>query len=370
MNKKVIYTIICTIAIVIATVAVGYYHDPSMPSAASSGTHDVTDMTGRTVTVPNNITRVVGLNYGALRLITYMNASSMVCGVEQTEIDIAGRPYAMAHPEYANLPVIGPQFGGDPELIAAQNPDVVFITDTTRTNLDSLQNQLGIPVIGLIYGGLDNGETRQIFYDSLTLIGKVLHMEKRATDVIGYINGLIIDLNARTIKIAETDKSTVYIGGLSSRGTHGFTSTSAFYAPFTLTNSKNVVTSEMANNSTQVVNIDVEVLPTLNPDVIFVDYNGLSLCQMDVQTHGDVYGQLDAIKNSRIYGVMGYNWYALNFDVALTDAYYVGTVLYPDQFADVDPAQKANEIYAFLCGAPIYDQMVEIYGPFGPVNVK
>src|SRR5690606_3893864 len=97
--------------------------------------------------------------------------------------------------------------------------------------------QLGIPVTGLIYGGLDNGETRQIFYDSLTLIGKVLHMEKRATDVIGYINGLIIDLNARTIKIAETDKSTVYIGGLSSRGTHGFTSTSAFYAPFTLTNS-------------------------------------------------------------------------------------------------------------------------------------
>ncbi len=327
-------------------------------------------MAGRTVTVPNNVSKVVGLNYGALRLITYMDASDLVCGVEQVEISLDGRPYAMAHPEYADLPVIGPQFGGDPELIAAQKPDVVFITDTATSNLDSLQSQLGIPVVGIVYGGLDTPDSVQTFYDSLTLLGQVLHKEDRATAVISYVSGLMSDLQTRTSNIPDSEKQTVYIGGLSSRGLHGFTSTSAFYSPFTMTNSKNVVTSELAKNSTQVVNVDVEAIPGLNPDVIFVDYNGLSLCQQDVKDHADVYDQLDAIKEDRVYGLMGYNWYALNFDVALTDAYYVGAVLYPNHFADINPTQKADEIYTFLCGAPLYEQMVQITGAFGPVTLK
>jgi iron complex transport system substrate-binding protein len=327
-------------------------------------------MAGRTVTVPNDVSRIVGLNYGALRLITYLEASDLVCGVEQIENPLDGRPYAMAHPEYLNLPVIGPQFGGDPELIAAQNPDVVFITDTATSNLDSLQSQLGIPVVGIVYGGLDTPDSVQTFYDSLTLMGQVLHKEDRATAVINYVSGLMSDLQTRTSNIPDSQKPTVYIGGLSSRGLHGFTSTSAFYSPFTMTNSKNVITPDMAQNSTQVVNIDMEALPGLNPDVLFVDHNGLSLCQQDVNDHADVYEQLDAIKNNCVYGLMGYNWYALNFDVALSDAYYVGTVLYPDQFADINPPQKADEIYTFLCGAPLYDQMVQLTGEFGPVALK
>jgi iron complex transport system substrate-binding protein len=369
MNKVSLSALICIIIIAVSAIVVAFYYNPSPASNLTQSTQKVTDMTGRTVTVPSEVNRVIGLNYGALRLITYMEASQLVCGVEQIETDLAGRPYAMAHPEYTTLPVIGPQFGGDPELIATQNPDVVFITDTTRTDLDSLQSQLKIPVIGLIYGGLDNAETRQTFYDSLTLIGKVLNNENRATQVINYVNNIINDLNDRTNNIANIDKPSVYVGGLSMRGNHGFTSTSANYAPFTLTNSKNVITLEMTNNSTQVVNIDVEALPNLNPDIVFIDYNGLILCQQDIQTHKDVYNQLDAIKNNQTYGVMGYNWYALNFDVVLTDAYYIGTILYPTQFADIDPAQKANEIYTFLCGAPLYSQMVELYGPFEPIII-
>ncbi len=378
MNKAAIYAIVCIVIIVAsAGVALTYYQPASpasstspSPSETSQPTHQVTDMAGRTVTVPNDVSRIVGLNYGALRLITYLEASDLVCGVEQIENPLDGRPYAMAHPEYLNLPVIGPQFGGDPELIAAQNPDVVFITDTATSNLDSLQSQLGIPVVGIVYGGLDTPDSVQTFYDSLTLMGQVLHKEDRATAVINYVSGLMSDLQTRTSNIPDSQKPTVYIGGLSSRGLHGFTSTSAFYSPFTMTNSKNVITPDMAQNSTQVVNIDMEALPGLNPDVLFVDHNGLSLCQQDVNDHADVYEQLDAIKNNCVYGLMGYNWYALNFDVALSDAYYVGTVLYPDQFADINPPQKADEIYTFLCGAPLYDQMVQLTGEFGPVALK
>jgi len=276
----------------------------------------------------------------------------------------------MAHPEYATLPVIGPSHGGDPELIAAQSPDVVFSTDAGSTNLDALQEQLGIPVVCIVYGGLDTSEKVQTFYDGLTLIGQVLHKEDRATEVIDYVSGLIDDLDSQTSSIPDSEKLSVYVGGLSARGTHGIVSTNAYYAPFTLTNSKNVITGEMVQGSTSVVSIDAEVIPGLNPDVIFIDFNGLSLCQDDVANHVDVYGSLDAIQNNCTYGVMGYNWYHLNYDVVLTDAYYVGSVLYADQFADIDPAEKADEIYTFLAGAPVYDKMVELYGSFGPVSLR
>ncbi|XHH09935.1 MAG: ABC transporter substrate-binding protein [Candidatus Bathyarchaeia archaeon] len=326
-------------------------------------------MVGRTVTVSNYVTKIVGVNYGCLRLLTYMEASSLVCGVEQTEATSNGRPYAMAHPEYANLTKIGPQFGGDPELIAAQQPDVVFVTDYSKTSADSLQSQLGIPVISITYGGLDTAESRQTLYDSFTLIGKVLHKEARATSLINYINGLVSDLNTRTSSIADANKPTVYIGGLSSRGAHGFTSTCASYAPFTLTNSKNVITLEMAKNSTSVVNVDFEALPSLNPQIIFVDYAGMTLIKSDVQAHLDIFNQLTAVTTGKTYGVLNYNSYTTNIDIALADAYYVGSVLYPSQFSDINPAQKADEIYTFMCGAPVYSQMSSLYGPFAPVSI-
>lgn len=368
-KTRLLAVTVVLVVVLIAAIIVAFKPNFSGTTEQQPETIQIIDMLGRNVTVPTNINRIVGVSPGCLRLLTYMDASAMVCGIEEFETDLAGRPYAMAHPEYATLPIIGPQFGGDPELIAAQSPDVVFSTDGVATNLDSLQEQLGIPVVGIVYGGLDTPEKIQDFYDGLTLIGNILHKEGRATEVVNYVNEIIDDLNSRTSSIPDSEKPSVYIGGLSSRGLHGVTSTNAYYAPFTLTNSKNVVTPAMVQESASVVNIDAEVIPSLNPNIIFIDYNGLSLCQEDIQNHMDVYGTLDAIQNNCTYGLLGYNWYHLNFDVVLTDAYYVGTVLYPDHFADIDPAQKADEIYTFLDGAPLYAEMAELYGPFAPVSL-
>lgn len=102
-------------------------------------------------------------------------------------------------------------------------------------------------------------------------------MEAHAGEVNTFVNDLIDDLNSRTVNVPESEKPSVYVGGLSSRGFHGMSSTCAYYAPFTLNDAKNVITPEMVNYATSVVNIDIEVLPSLNPEIIFVDYNGLSL---------------------------------------------------------------------------------------------
>ena len=49
----------------------------------------------------------------------------------------------------------------------------------------------------------------------------------------------------------------------------------------------------------------------------------------------------------------------------LVDAYVIGKILYPQQFAGVNLNQKADEIYQHLVGKPLAAKMVEIYGPQG-----
>ncbi|MCW4033767.1 MAG: iron ABC transporter substrate-binding protein [Candidatus Bathyarchaeota archaeon] len=371
VKKTHLIAVIAVVAVIlVAAIAVALTPNLSGNPEQEPETQEIVDMAGRTVTVPTEINRVVAVCSGCLRVLTYMDAADLICAVEETESDPTGRPYAMAHPEYASLPVIGPGHGGDPELIAAQNPDVIFCSDARSPDFDGLQAQTGIPVVCIVYGGLDTADEIQTFYDGLTLVGQILHKEDRATEVINYFNDIIDDLDSRTSDIPDSEKVSVYVGGLSSGGKHGIVSTNAYYAPFTLTNSKNVITDEMVDGSTSVVSIDAEIIPSLNPDIIFIDYYGLSLCQADVADHADVYGDLDAIKNNCTYGLIGYNWYHLNYGMVLTDAYYVGRVLYPDQFSDVDPEEKADEIYTFLVGAPCYDELAELYAPFGPVSLR
>nr|WP_054935512.1 MULTISPECIES: hypothetical protein [Moorella] len=38
----------------------------------------------------------------------------------------------------------------------------------------------------------------------------------------------------------------------------------------------------------------------------------------------------------------------------VADAYYAGKVIFPEKFNDIDPARKADEIYQFLLGQPLY----------------
>lgn len=342
-------------------------HPTSTPTPS---TRQVIDMAGRIVNVPTEINRIVAVNTGSLRLLTCLGASDLICAVEETEADSTGRPYALAHPEYADLPKVGQTHGGEPELIGAQTPDIVLKGEVDVANLNNLQTQLGIPVIGIVSPNINTPEGIQQFYDALTLVGNILQKEDRATEIITYVEGLIEDLDSRTSSVPDLEKLSVYIGGVSYRGNHGIVSTSSCYAPFDFTNVKNVVTLEMTGGATTTaVNIDLEILPTLNPDIIFITTDGLSLCQQDAANHLDIFESMNAIKNDCIYGIMPTSSYGSQFDVVLTDAYYVGSIVYPDQFADIDPAKKADEIYTFLYGVPLYEHMAASLGPFGPVQL-
>jgi propionate CoA-transferase len=97
----------------------------------------------------------------------------------------------------------------------------------------------------------------------------------------------------------------------------------------------------------------------------FIDGGGLALVQEDFRKKPEVYKALKAFVDDRVYALLPFNWYTTNIDTALADAYAIGKILYPKPFEDVDPEPKADEIYAFLVGKPVYPAMKKDYGVIG-----
>ena len=49
----------------------------------------------------------------------------------------------------------------------------------------------------------------------------------------------------------------------------------------------------------------------------------------------------------------------VNYETTLANSYFIGKILYPEQFEDIDPVKKADEIYSFVVGEPVFDLLKE-----------
>jgi iron complex transport system substrate-binding protein len=330
----------------------------SSSQVTESSTITVTDSFGREVTVPKNPDRVVCSGSGCLRYLTYLQAQDKIVGVddiEQKETIFDARPYSLANPQFRDYPLIG-EFRGndDPEKIVAVNPQVIFKTySTSPDDIDELSEKTGIPVIGLNYGDLTSG--RDEMSKSLRIMGEVMGKEERAENVITYFEEMINDLESRTADISEEDKKTTYVGGIAYRGPHGLQSTEPTYPPFVFVNALNVA----GDMGTEHADVAKEKIVEWDPEILFVDLSTLQTEPNAITELKDdpSYQDLISVKSEEVYGVLPYNWYSTNYGSVMADAYYVGKVLYPDKFSDIEPDAKADEIYTFLIGEPVFDKM-------------
>lgn len=335
----------------------------------------VTDLLGREVSVPARVERVIAIGPGALRLYVYAGNLDYVVGVEQIEVNgSTGRPYLLANPELAELPVIGqggPNNAPDPEKILGVAPDMIFSTYTTEASAaDELQAKTGIPVVVISYGTNGFGTTAifdQTVQDSLLLVGLIGGTLEKAQVAVDFIQQARQDLDDRTRDIAQEGKPSVYVGGLGAKGTHGIESTQGKYALLDVIHAHNVVDETGMSGS---IMVDKEKLLSWDPDLIFIDQGGFAAVVDDYRKNPIFYESLSAVQNGEIYAQLPYNYYNTNIDTAIADAYYLGKILYPAAFVDIDPELKADEIYQALLGRSVYAQMAETFGGFGKLTLN
>lgn len=333
----------------------------------ASETREITDIIGRKVTVPIDPQRIVCLGPGTLRLIVYLKALDRVVGVERMERRMGGRPYYLANRAAIDgLPIISPGGPGainkkpDLEAILKVRPEVIFVTYMQAGLADEVQALLGTPVVVLSYGRFAAFD--EVVYDSIRLAGRILNRAQRAEAVIGCIEAGRADLLRRVAGTDPAARPGVFVGGIGFRGSHGLESTDSLYIPFAWLKARNVVKADTASGH---VFMDKEKLLSLQPEVIFIDGGGLELVRNDFGRKPAFYKALTAVQSGRAHVLFPFNWYTTNIGTALADAYIIGRVIHPEQFSDIDPAAKADEIYTELVGSPVYGAMTGLYGPLG-----
>jgi iron complex transport system substrate-binding protein len=362
-------------ALVVLMIAAGCTSTGTVQGGADQ-TVTITDGFGRSVTVPAAPESVVCSGSGCLRYLVYLQSQDLAIGVDDIEKEgraIEGRPYALAYgAHFADLPLIG-EFRGkdDPEKILGIGPAVILKTGSTGTayatsagEADKLQEKTGIPVVAFPYGSLRNDAEQAEMYAGLRTMGEVLDKQDRAEEVIAYIEATIADLEARTADIPESEQKTAYVGGVSSAGAHGIISTEPAYPPFLWVNAKNAA----AGLGTAHADVAKEALVDRDPEYIFNDVGTIQMendgAIGELKTDPALQG-LSASKEGRVYGVLPYNFYNTNYGTVLADAYFIGKTLYPDRFTDIDPEEKADEIYTFFVGKPVFSDLNSQYRNLG-----
>ena len=330
----------------------------------SEGMVTITDAFGREVSIPENPEKIAVVGSGSMRYFVYLGIDlDDVCAVDyqDSKLNIETvnvRPYALANPEILEIPEVGAAKGVvDNEKLLMSGADILFMGGASSSNAEvanEIQEKTGVPVV-MFYTGNYVTDAEKI-QATLLMLGEILDKEQRAKDLIAYFDAVEADLKKRVAGLSAEE--TVYVGGVSYNGVHGLDGTDPTYYPFAVLNIKNAAAEVTSVSQTGYAQISKEKLLEWDPDFILVDLSTLTAAEGGalVELKNDPsYRELTAVKNSMVYTVNPHTSMNVNHETTLANAYFIGKLLYPEQFEDIDPVKKADEIYTFVVGEPVFD---------------
>ncbi|MBR4548320.1 MAG: ABC transporter substrate-binding protein [Oscillospiraceae bacterium] len=339
----------------------------------------VTDMIGREVTVtPGSYSRVVCIGAGALRMYSYIGDVSLLCGVEDIDnatlaerpkmFDSVARPYVLAYGDvFAQLPscgVGGPQAqAAEAEKILSCEPDIVISEYEDVEKEDALQEQLGVPVITLKSG--PGGVFDENFFGTMRLLGMIFGHEEKAEALVSFIQGERAEIESRTADIPEDAKPSVYICGLGNWGTtnHLMVGTEK-YIVFRVANIKNAVTG-VEGAAIQPIEEEKFVALGEDMDILFIDAAAVKNIKPLYAEDPTMFDTCKAWQEGEVYLEMAYNAYYTNYEIALTNTWFIAKTVYPDLFADIDMDAKVNEVTQAFYGLDLAEQIAAAPASFG-----
>lgn len=327
----------------------------------------ITDVVGRKVTIDTRkVNRVVCAGAGALRMYTYGGDLSKLVGAEDIDRGIAGtnpfadasRPYYDANKElFASLPSIG--IGGpanqkdyDKEKVIAAKPDLI-ISEFLSLDQSIIEAATGAKVVCVSTGGND------VFSDAVKLslrnLSKIFNNDK-GSKVAKYIEDSYAELRS---KAKSENFETMYVGCLGRWGQQSILSTSPSYPGFAVNKVENIVKASDLNEGKIP---DLEYLVNKKPSKIILDSAGIGKFKAEYkattdESYRNVVKQIEAFKNNEVYLQMAFNAYETNLEIALANAYYIGSLANPAEFADFDIAAKTDEITTKFLGKAMYSDI-------------
>ena len=333
---------------------------PAAPAAQETGnTRTVTDVWGREVAVPETVETIACVGSGAPRMAAYLGVMDRLVGAEDHDLEgeTPLRDYSPAwYDTLKDLPSVGAGGGSGannayPEELITLGPDVILAGFSAEA-ADELQGQTGIPVVCVRY--ISNGLADESFYAALRVFAETVGAQARCEELLAYIDQCRAELAGRTADIPAEDRPTVYAGAVTFSGRHGFTGTYSHFGPFDAVGAVNVADTD---GEAGYYETDREQVLVWDPDCIFLDPGNLDLVEEELSAFPDYFASLRAVREGRVYTMPSFNSCGMNISYALVNAYWAGSVLFPEQFSDLDLRAKAGEILAAFLGEDTFDAM-------------
>ena len=341
-------------------------------------TRTVTDVWNREVEIPMEVDSIVCLGSMAPRFAAYLDVVDMMVGAEDSDVERMTARYDYSpvyHDQLKALPPVGAGGGsgennGYAEQIIQVQPDVI-LAGFDEDAAQELESQTGIPVVCVRYrtqSFIDEG-----FYRAMRVFAQVVGAEERCEEVLSYVDDCKADLDRRTREIPEGEKLKAYTGAVTFNGRHGFPFTYVNFPPFLAVHARNVadsyleeVTGAAADAAAESgkaylgqngFEVDLEQILQWDPDIVFLDPGNLDLVNEEYRSNPGFFQALRAVREGEVYTMPSTNAAGPNISYILVNAYYAGSVLYPQQFADLDFEEKAGEILEFMLGENTFEQM-------------
>ena len=343
-----------------------------------SDTRIVEDVWNREVEIPSEVDSIIAIGSMGPRMAAYLDVIDMLVGAEDSDKAAVSARYDYSpayHEELASLPSVGRGGGSGEnnayaEEIIMLRPDVI-IAGFDAAACEELERQTGIPVISIRYrtqGFIDEG-----FYRSMRIFASVVGAEKRCEEVLSYIDECKADLRTRTDGVPAEDKLRAYTGAVTFNGRHGFAFTYVNFPPFDAINALNVADTLLEEQVGEAVSqareagtayigndgfeVDPEMVMEWDPDIIFLDPGNMDLVNAEYAANPSYFRSLRAVRDGEVYTMPSTNSAGPNITYLLMNAYYAGTVLFPDEFSDVDFRSKASEIMLMMLGYDSFREM-------------
>ena len=330
---------------------------------------EITDVTGRTVTLKKPAERVVlqwsgaGGPFFTISALMGKDTPKVIAGMDTSLQDYRAdmwKHFTAEMPELAKIPVVGTI--GDKtfnaEQVVALNPDVIFIPvdlkDQYESDAKPKMDAAGIQTIYIDY----HAEKLESHQKSIEAIGKALGKEERAAEISKFYTDRVTRVLDRVSKINKP-KPTVYIEvGMNGPEEFGnsFSGNYSWGALATMAGG-DVITKDAVKKSSP---INPEFVLEKNPDIIMImgsywpkkptsmrlgfeateDSSQALLKAFTTERQG--WSELKAVENKQVYSAH-HGLPREVFDAAVFE--YLAKTFYPEEFADVDPEATLKEFY-------------------------
>lgn len=371
-QKRKCMAYIATVFLLIVSMLIAACGGPSetkKDTAQNNKPIEITDVTGRTVTLKKPAERVVlqwsgaGGPFFTISALMGKDTPKVIAGMDTSLQDYRAdmwKHFTTEMPELAKIPVVGTV--GDKtfnaEQVVALNPDVIFIPvdlkDQYESDAKAKMDAAGIQTIYIDY----HAEKLESHQKSIEAIGKALGKEERAAEINKFYTERVTRVLDRVSKINKP-KPTVYLEvGMNGPEEFGnsFSSNYSWGALATMAGA-DVITKDVIKKTSP---INPEFILEKNPDIMMImgsywpkkptsmrlgfeatEASSQELLKaFTIERQG--WSELKAVENKQVYSAH-HGLPREVFDAAVFE--YLAKTFYPEEFADVDPEATLKEFY-------------------------